>query len=84
MNSKPYTALHVISQATDQIAEQIEVLRDEGLLLPDFAAIRKATAQLLCSDIRITTILRLEPREQKESARLEQERKENQPNNSLP
>jgi hypothetical protein len=76
MNATAYESLHIINQATQQIAEHIERLTNEGLLLPQFAEIRRLAAEQNCAEINVSAILRLVEREQAEAARVERERME--------
>jgi hypothetical protein len=75
MNSKAYNALHVIHESTEQIVQQVEYLRDEGLLTDSFAAIHKLAAEQNCSQISLSTLLALEPQEQQNAATLEKQRR---------
>ena len=74
MKSGIYSALHLINQATEQIVEQTEHLRDEGLLTPHFAELRILAAQQNAAETNLSVTLGLAQKERDDAGSLEKER----------
>lgn len=74
MKASAYSSLAAINQATQQITENIEHLKTEGLLVPHFAEIRRLAAEQNCAETCLSAILNLANREQQDAASFEQER----------
>lgn len=70
----PYESLSTISQAAEQITEQIERLRAAGLLLPEFAEIRKLAVQQVRAEVSHAATLRLAGRELEHATATEKQR----------
>jgi hypothetical protein len=76
MKATIYQSLAAINQATDQITENIEHLKINGLLTPHFAEIRILAAQQNCIETSHSAIVTLAAREMEDAARIEKERLE--------
>lgn len=74
MKADIYNAITVINQATEQIVEKLEHLRDEGLLTAHFAEIRILAAQQNCAETNTSVVHQLTLREGKDATRLQRER----------
>ncbi|HEY6253487.1 MAG TPA: hypothetical protein VI685_26310 [Candidatus Angelobacter sp.] len=74
MKAEVCSALAAINQATEQIVEKLESLRDEGLLTPHFAEIRILAAQQNCAETNTSVVHQLTPREQENATRIQTER----------
>lgn len=76
MKADIYNSLAVINQATEQIVQNAEKLRDEGVLVPDFTEIRILEARQNCSDINISATHYLATRELEDAGELGKELRE--------
>lgn len=76
MKTEIYGALAIMNQATEQITESIEKLRDAGLLTPHFAEIRILAAQENCLETSVSAIHKLTAVEEEDAHRVQQERTE--------
>lgn len=76
MKASIYQSLAAINQATEQITENIERLKADGLLTPHFAEIRTLAAQQNCLETSHSAIVALATREMEDAARIEKERLE--------
>ena len=74
MKADIYNSLTVINQATEQITENLEKLRDEGLLTPHFAEIRILAAQQNCAETNVSVVHHLTVREEEDAMRFQKER----------
>jgi hypothetical protein len=74
MKPEIYESLHVINQATKQITEHTEKLRDEELIAPQIAEIRILAAQQNCAETNVHVISSISQREIAEASRIEKER----------
>lgn len=73
---KPYDSLATISQAAQQMTEHIEQLRAGGLLLPEFAEIRKFAVRQIRAEVSHAAALNLAGRELEDASTTEKERME--------
>lgn len=76
MKPEIYQSLSAINQATDQIVQNAEKLRDEGVLVPDFTAIRILEARQNCSDINVSATHYIAGRELEDGAEIGKELRE--------
>ena len=66
-------ALHVINRASAEIIEQIECLRDEGVLTPHFAEVSILGFKQRFSEVNVSTVHRIAATEIAEAAGYEKE-----------
>ena len=76
MKTEVYQSLAAINQATEQIVQSAEKLRDEGVLAPEFTEIRIMEARQNCADINISAAHYLAGRELEDAGELGKELRE--------
>ncbi|HEY6251433.1 MAG TPA: hypothetical protein VI685_15860 [Candidatus Angelobacter sp.] len=76
MKPEIYQSLAAINQATEQIVQNAEKLRDEGVLVPDFAELRVLEARQNCSDINVSAAHYLSGRELEDAGEIGKELRE--------
>ena len=74
MKAEIYQSLTAINQATEQITEHLEKLRDAELLTPHFAEIRILAGQQNCAETNTSVVHTLTVREEEDATRLQKER----------
>lgn len=74
MKSEIYNALAAINQATEQIAENLEKLRDAEVLTPHFAELRILAAQENCAETNVSIVHKLTVLEEQDATRIQKER----------
>lgn len=70
----PYQSLATIGEAVRQITEEIESLKAEGLLLPEFAEIRRLAIQQLRAEVSHAATMSLAGRELENATAAEKQR----------
>ncbi|HEY6349264.1 MAG TPA: hypothetical protein VI636_07635 [Candidatus Angelobacter sp.] len=78
MKPEIYQSLATINQATEQIVQNAEKLRDAGVLVPNFAEIRILEARQNCSDINVSAAHHLSGQELEEAGEIGKELREKQ------
>ncbi|HEY6348383.1 MAG TPA: hypothetical protein VI636_03135 [Candidatus Angelobacter sp.] len=73
MRVEIYEHLHAINQASQEIMQRIEKLRDAGALTPHFAEIRLILAEQNCSEINVSVTNYLTTNELEDAGRLQRE-----------
>ena len=76
MKTEIYQSLAAINQATEQIVQNAEKLRDEGVLVPQFVEIRILEARQNCADINISAAHHLSGRELEDAGEIGKELRE--------
>jgi len=74
MKAEIYQSLTAINQATEQITESLEKLRDAELLTPHFAEIRILAAQQNCAETNTSVVHKLTVVEEEEATQLQNKR----------
>lgn len=73
-----YEDLYAINQATEQIMQRIEKLRDAGALTPHFTEIRLILTEQNCSEINVSVTNHLHTIELEDAGRIQREGMEKQ------
>lgn len=68
-----YEDLYAINQATQQIIQRIEKLRDAGALLPHFADVHLIMTEQNCSELNVSVTNHLTTVELEDAGRLQKE-----------
>jgi hypothetical protein len=74
MKSEIYDSLSAINHATEQITEHLDKLKNREVVTPDFAQLRKVTADELRSEINLTVALVLAKSEMTDAHAFQQQR----------